>query len=373
MITYAARTAAGVGLGALTTLAELPYVLLGTPLLAVPTPRRAVLRGARVLAEVERARLQRFLDAPNGDDYDGRRALQYLALRALVGLLALGVWACVGAGVLVAVFYARQLVTGRAPGGQGAGTVAGWLLITLLAAIAAYLCAQGIAGVATLDRRLARRFLGPSHRDLLVRRVSHLATSRAQVVEAVNEERRRIERDLHDGVQQRLVALGLLLGRARRTDDPDLVRQAHEQSQEALRELRDVAWRVYPIALDESGLDAALESLAERAALPVELRYEPAEPLPPALATVVYFVASESVTNATKHAGATRVTIEVRRADNGRNVVVEIADDGHGGARIGGTGGFAGLVRRVAAADGEFTVNSPDGGPTVVRAVLPCD
>jgi len=240
----------------------------------------------------------------------------------------------------------------------------------VLATIAAFLCWQGITGVATLDRWLARRFLGPSTRTLLERRMSFLATSRAEVVEAVNGERRRIERDLHDGVQQRLVALGVLLGRARRTGDTELVRQAHEEVQEALRELREVAWRVYPIALDDSGLGAALESLAERAAVPVEVRYTLLWAPPLALSTVIYFVASESVTNAAKHSGATHITISVHHDD--RKILVEIADDGSGGARVDRTGGLSGLARRVAAADGKFTVDSPDGGPTVVRAVLPC-
>jgi len=370
VIIWALRTTAGVGLGALTAIAEVLYVLLSAPLLVLPTTRRVVLRGARELADVERARLLRFFDNYNSDDYDGRRALQYLLPRAGVGLLGLGVWGCLGSGVVTAVFYGRQLFTGRAPGGQGAGTVADWLLIAVLATLAAFLCWQGILGVAALDRRLARRFLSPSHRTLLERRMSFLATSRAEVVEAVNGERRRIERDLHDGVQQRLVALGVLLGRARRTGDAELVRQAHEEVQEALRELRDVSWRVYPIALDESGIDTALESLAERAALPVEVRYTLSEAPSLALATVIYFVASESVTNAAKHSGATRVGIDVHRVDG--TIRVEIADDGVGGARDSGTGGLSGLARRVAAADGKLTVDSPDGGPTVVRAVLPC-
>ncbi len=370
MIIWAARTTAGVGLGALTAIAEVLYVLLSAPLLVVPATRRGVLRGARELADVERARLLRFFDNYNEDDYDGRRALQYLFARALVGLLGLAVWACFGAGTVAAVLYVKQLAAGRAPGGQGDGTFGGWLLIAMLATLAVFLCWQGMAGVAVLERRVARRFLGPSHRTLLERRMSYLANSRAEVVEAVNGERRRIERDLHDGVQQRLVALGVLLGRARRTGDSELVRQAHEEVQEALRELREVSWRVYPIALDESGLDAALESLAERANVPVEVRYTlfwlPSLPL----ATVIYFVASESVTNAAKHSGATRITIDVHV--DGEKIVVEIADDGSGGARVAGTGGLRGLARRVAAADGEFAVDSPVGGPTVVRAVLPC-
>ncbi|WP_410671690.1 sensor histidine kinase [Amycolatopsis sp. cmx-4-68] len=370
----ALRTAAGTGLGALTALVEVPYVLAGALLLAVPAARPGVFRGARALAGLERARLRRFLGTGIGDDYGGARALQYLAPRSLLGLLAAGVCGCVALGAVAVPVFAGQLVTGRAPGGRGPAEVGAWLLTAALGLLAAFLCGQGLAGIAVLDRRLARRFLGPSGRELLRRRVSELATTRAEVVEAVNGERRRIERDLHDGVQQRIVALGVLLGRARRAGDPlraaGLLRQAHEETQDALRELREVTWRVYPAALDESGLDVALESLAERATLPVELRYGLTGSPPPALATVAYFVTSEAVTNAAKHAAATRITIDVRAA--GPAVVVEIADDGRGGARPTGRGGLTGLARRVAAADGEFTVDSPAGGPTVVRAVLPC-
>lgn len=370
MIIHAARTAAGVGLGALTALAGVLYLLLGAPLLVVPASRKAVQRGATRLAGIERIRLRRFLDFDEDGDYEDRRALQYLVLRTLAGLLGLGVWACIGSGLVAAVVYIGQLVTGRAPGGQGPGSVVAWLAIAALATLAAFLCVQGITGVAALDRRLAKRFLGPSRWTVVERRMDFLITTRAEVVHAVNDERRRIERDLHDGVQQRLVALGLLLGRARRTGDFELVRQAHEESQEALRELREVAWRVYPIALDESGLEAALESLAERAVIPVQLTYALTGSPPTPVATVAYFVVSESVTNAVKHAGATRITIDVRRRE--KNLVVKVTDDGCGGARISLTGGLAGLLRRVAAADGKFTVDSPPRGGTVVQAVLPC-
>ncbi len=369
MIIRAANTTAGVGLGALTALAEVLYLVPASPLLVVPSTRRVVLRGARKFADVERDRLSRFFGDHISDDYDDGGALKYLLLRILAGLLGLGVWACVGAGAVTAVVYGRQLVTGRAPGGQGTGTVGDWLLVAVPAVIAVFLCWQGMAGVAELDRRLAERFLRPSFRTVAERRMSHLFTTRAEVVEAVNGERRRIERDLHDGVQQRLVALGVLLGRARRTGNTELVRQAHEEVQEAVRELREVAWQAYPIALDESGLEAALEALAERAAIPVELRCTLAEPPRLSLATVVYFVVSECVTNAAKHSGATRIAIDVHHAD--RTIVVEISDDGSGGAEPAGGGGLSGLARRVAAADGTFAVHSPAGGPTVVRAVLP--
>ncbi|GHG16073.1 MULTISPECIES: sensor histidine kinase [Amycolatopsis] len=369
VIIRAAHTTAGVGLGALIALAEVLYVVVSAPLLVVPATREAVLRGARKFTDVERRRQRVFFDNYISEDYDDHRALRYLLLRAPVGLLGLGVWACLGAGVVTAVFYSGQLVTGRAPGGRGIGTVVDWLLIAAAAVIAVFLCWQGMAGVAVLDERVASRCLRPSRRAVMERRMSHLFDTRREVVEAVNGERRRIERDLHDGVQQRLVALGLLLGRARRTGNADLVRQAHEEVQESLRELREVAWQVYPIGLDKSGLRAALESLAERATTPVELRYTlTAEPLLP-LATVIYFVVSESVTNAVKHSGATRIAIDVH--GDHEKIVVDVTDDGSGGARTTGGDGLEGLARRVAAADGLFGVVSPAGGPTLVRAMLP--
>src|SRR5262249_50706402 len=131
------------------------------------------------------------------------------------------------------------------------------------------------------------------------------SASRAGIVEAVDAERRRIERDLHDGLQQRVVALGMLLGRARRSGSADLVRQAHEESQRILEELREIAWRVYPSALDNLGLADALDAVAERSAVPVRVRvrYElTTRPVPPA-ATAAYFTVREAVTNAAKAFG----------------------------------------------------------------------
>lgn len=322
------RGTLGLAIGSATAFVEFLYVLVGGIALAIPALRRPVFTGARVLSEVERRRLERFLQSRNATDYSGRRAFNYLTVRCAVGLLGL-------------------------------------LLL--------FVAAQGLVGIASLDRKLARRFLGPSKEEQLRRRVSELAISRAEVVEAVNGERRRIERDLHDGVQQRLVALGMLLGRARRANDPEhaseLLRQAHEESQLALHDLREVSWRVYPIALDSDGLHPALEALAERSGVPVRLRVDLPERPPAAIETVVYFVASEAVTNTIKHAAATRIDIEAER--DGDSVRVRIIDDGVGGARDSG-GGLSGLARRVAAADGEFTVDSPIGGPTMVTAVLPC-
>ncbi|AUI63233.1 sensor histidine kinase [Amycolatopsis sp. BJA-103] len=368
------RGTLGLAIGSATAFAEFFYVLFGGIALAIPSLRRPVFAGARVLSEVERRRLERYLGAENATDYTGRRAMTYLVPRCVVGLLGAGVFALILWGALSGAIIVVQLFNGESPGGGAPSTWYDFITIGLFGALLLFLALQGLVGIATLERKLARHFFGPSKKEQLRRRVSELATSRAEVVEAVNGERRRIERDLHDGVQQRLVALGMLLGRARRTGDPDhsseLLRQAHEESQRALEDLREVSWRVYPIALDSDGLHPALEALAERSGVPVHLRVDLPERPPAAIETVVYFVASEAVTNTIKHAAATRIDIEAGR--DGDRVRVRITDDGAGGARESG-GGLSGLARRVAAADGEFTVTSPPGGPTVVTAVLPCE
>ncbi|UJW33633.1 histidine kinase [Saccharothrix sp. AJ9571] len=369
----AGRGTAGLAAGAVTALAESIYVVAGTLALALPPARPGVYAGARALAELERRRLVRFFDAENGDDYTGGRALRYLALRCVTGLLGAGVLLLIVYGAVSAVIMLGQIFSGgRVGGGEEPADWYDSITIFLFGLLLAFIAVQGLIGVAKLDRVLANRFFGPSARELLRRRVSELSITRAEVVEAVNDERRRIERDLHDGVQQRLVALGMLLGRARRTGDAEraaeLVRQAHEESQQALRDLREVTWRVYPVALDDGGLHPALEAVAESAGVPVHLDFGLDERPSLAVETVAYFVVSEAVTNAMKHASATRIDVSVRRGST--MLTVRISDDGCGGARPGG--GLSGLARRVAAADGEFTVDSPVGGPTTITAELPC-
>ncbi len=369
----ASRTTTGVAIGAATAWPEFAYVLLGGIALAVPALRKYVYGGASRMSEMERRRLERFLRSENATDYSGQRALTYLAVRSVVGLLGAGIFLLILYGAVSGVIVVVDWFAGRSPLGDAPADWYDLIPVLGLGVVLLFIAVQGLAGIASLDRKLAHYFFGPSQQELLRRRVSELATSRAEVVEAVNGERRRIERDLHDGVQQRLVALGMLLGRARRTSDPghaaELLRQAHEESQRALHDLREVSWQVYPIALDADGLHPALEALAERSGIPVHLRVDLPERPPAALETVAYFVASEAVTNTIKHAAATRIDIEAER--NGSSVRIRVTDDGAGGARPSG-GGLSGLARRVAAADGEFTVDSPAGGPTVVTAVLPC-
>ncbi|MFT2014948.1 sensor histidine kinase, partial [Streptomyces sp. 796.1] len=309
------RVSLGFAVGGCTALLGLGYAALGgLALLCVfvwPRARQALLRvvarGARRLVQWERRRLAYFLGVEIGSDFGGSRALGYLAVRWLLGLLG----CLVVFSVLVGAGYGSLLVWGwfmfedHNRLAQISSAIGGLFLL--------FLAAQSLFGVVALEQRLAWYFLGVHPQDALHRRIEELATSRAGVVAAVHDERRRIERDLHDGVQQRLVALGMLLGRARRGQDPErtqaLLAQAHEESRQALDELREVAWRVYPTVLDEAGLRAALETVAERSGLPVRLDYGlPAEPAT-AVRTVAYFIVCEAVTNAVKHSGARRVHI----------------------------------------------------------------
>ncbi|MGY0231765.1 sensor histidine kinase [Longispora urticae] len=370
------RVTAGVALGVPTAAVGLVFLLVAglaeAVTLPLPAARRAVraatLRAAALLTGLERWRLVRFLPGAGFEVRPAaeRRTLGYLAARlgpGLLGGLAVGV---LGVGVVLASIVAASVLDGRM-------SPATFLYQVVIGAALLLINVQALSSVATWDVRLARTFLAPSARELLERRVDELAASRAGVIAAVDTERQRIERDLHDGLQQRLVALGMLLGRARRSQDPDKVRglvaQAHEDAQHAIDDLREVAWRVYPSALDSLGLDEVLAMVAQRSAVPVtivgDLGFRPARQVE----TVLYFVACEALTNAAKHSGATRITVEL--TEHGTGVALRVHDDGTGGADPAGPG-LLGLARRVTALDGSFRVDSPPGGPTTLLAVLPC-
>ncbi|MQY06846.1 sensor histidine kinase [Actinomadura macrotermitis] len=226
----------------------------------------------------------------------------------------------------------------------------------------------------------ARLLLGPSRSQAenkeLRERTAHLQASRARGVDAVEFERRRIERDLHDGAQQRLLAVAMDIGRARAKleDDPEgaraLIEQAHSGTKEAIAELRDLARGIYPAILTDRGLDPALSGLAARAPVPVQVEVDLPERPPAAVESIAYFIVAEALANIAKYARATQAS--VRAVKDGPWVVVEISDNGVGGAVAAKGGGLAGLADRAATIDGLLTVDSPVGGPTVVRADLPC-
>ncbi|MEJ8647982.1 sensor histidine kinase [Streptomyces sp. MS1.AVA.3] len=256
---------------------------------------------------------------------------------------------------------------------------AGYLTVAGLLALAAVPPLAG--GLVRLEILVGRAVLGVSRSDELARRVEDLTESRAGAVDAADAERRRIERDLHDGAQQRLVSLALNLGLAKATltDLPPEAQQvidaAHREAKDAIEELNNLVRGLHPAVLDELGLDAALSGLAARAPLPVRLRVDLPADLPqrtePAVEAVAYFVVSEALTNIAKHAReATRAEVTVTRL--GEILRVVIADDGMGGADPSGGSGLKGLAQRVRSVDGTFRMSSPVGGPTMMSVELPC-
>ncbi len=205
-------------------------------------------------------------------------------------------------------------------------------------------------------------------------RVHTLRDARQRIIAAADEERRRIERDLHDGAQQRLVGLCLTLGliEQRIHSDPDgaaaLVAQAREEAQLAVKELRELARGIHPAVLSDHGLGPALEALASRAPVPVEISGVPTEPLAPPVEAAAYFVTAEALTNIAKHARAQGAWVQLAIEDD--RLRLQVRDDGVGGANPDGTG-LHGLRDRVDALDGRIAVDSPPGGGTAVTVEIP--
>jgi signal transduction histidine kinase len=240
-----------------------------------------------------------------------------------------------------------------------------------------------ITRLADLDAAWSVALLKPSPRARLSERVEQLTQTRAGAIAAHSAELRRIERDLHDGAQARLVALSMRIGLARRAYEQDpragrrLLDEAQAHAEEALAELRHVVRGIHPPILTDRGLAGAVRALAASSGLEVTVRaddFDEGPRAPAAVEAAAYFVVAEALTNAAKHSGAGRAEVVLTRARVGVRVVVR--DEGKGGADFsaddtGGTG-LAGMRRRVAALDGTFTVTSPVGGPTVIEAELPC-
>lgn len=234
-----------------------------------------------------------------------------------------------------------------------------------------------VAALAAVDRRLVRSMLSPGPEQVLARRVTQLEASREASVESAAGELRRIERDLHDGAQQRLVGLAMSLGLARDrlegSDDPRaaaLVAEAHDEAKQAIAELRDLVRGIHPAVLTDRGLDAAVSALAARCPVPVHLDGDVSRRLPTWVESTAYFVVAEALTNVAKHSGATHAGITM--ADRGDELQVRVTDDGVGGASEDVSSGLRGLRDRVRSVEGVLTITSPPGGPTTIEAVLPC-
>jgi PAS domain S-box-containing protein len=223
------------------------------------------------------------------------------------------------------------------------------------------------------DRREAEDAL--RRREVEAARAEELHASRARIVEAADAARRKIERDLHDGAQQRLVSLALdvRVARARLAKDPDsaaaFLDKLGDELQQASAELRELARGIHPAVLTERGLAPAIETLAARAPVPVEVVALPEERLPAVVEATAYFTVSEALTNVAKYANASHARVRVANGDD--RLVVEVQDDGVGGAEAATGSGLSGLADRVGAVDGELSVTSPPGEGTLVRAVLP--
>lgn len=221
-----------------------------------------------------------------------------------------------------------------------------------------------------------RALLGPTKSAALAARARHLSQTRADVIDSGAAELRRIERDLHDGAQARLVAMGMTLGAVERILDKDpeaakkMLADARSSSSAALTELRDLVRGIHPPVLAERGLVDAIRALALASPLPVRTHSTVIGRPPPPVESAVYFAVSEVVANTLKHADATSADITLTYDD--AVLRVDVVDDGCGGASFDAGSGLAGIARRLAAFDGAMTLDSPPGGPTIVHMELPC-
>jgi signal transduction histidine kinase len=338
--------------------------------------------------------------AANAETAAPRSALAlHIALAALLGFVLTAIWGLTRGGyfwpiwpwiglvesVAVHALIRREL---RAPAGPrrafeahaGASAIVGAHLVLLWAItdpptfwpVWALLPMAAALGVHAL--LIAQGWIGPRRERELTERVDELTRTRRGALDVQATELRRIERDLHDGAQARLVALTMQLGRAEekladRPEVAELVRAARAEAGSAISELRDLARGIAPPVLADRGLTAAVESLGQRSAIPVQVDVDVDRRPPPVVETAAYFVVAEALTNAAKHAGGAPARVWARAGDDG--LVIEVSDSGTGGADPVG-GGLTGLRHRVEALDGNLTVTSPPGGGTVVRAELPC-
>ncbi|MFE5327866.1 sensor histidine kinase [Embleya sp. NPDC056575] len=379
-----------------------PLFLLGLPLLAL------TLLGARAFGRMERARASALLDEhvrapapvrrPPGwtgwikgglTDRTGWRACLYLFLQLPWGVFTFVATTVLWATSLSAITYPLTqplyrradmpgaMISGDGPNEPGvdhylAGP--GPVSLTVVAGVVLFFATPWLVrGMANVDRVMVRGLLGPA---FLSEQVRDLTVSRGAAVDTAASDLRRIERDLHDGAQARLVALAMDLGMAKEnlnasqdTETARMVSSAHDEVKLALQELRDLARGIHPAVLTDRGLDAALSSIAARCTVPVRVEVDLPERPPAPIESVAYFCASELLTNVSKHARATHAWVTVGHED-GRMYLI-VADDGAGGAATGKGSGLAGLTERVRGVDGTLHVDSPEGGPTRVTVWLP--
>ncbi|MEU9290410.1 sensor domain-containing protein [Streptomyces sp. NPDC048275] len=276
---------------------------------------------------------------------------------------------------------AAPLLMATVGGGQETKVLKLWTVTTwptafgvaVLGLVLLALGAYALGVVAGARAELTRLLIAPREGDLGAK-VVELTRSRVRLVDAFEAERRRIERDLHDGAQQRLVALTMTLGLARLDAPPgpvaDQLAKAHEEAGKVLAELRELIHGIHPKVLADYGLHAAVTDAADRSAVPVDVDLELSGRLPQAVETAAYFVVCEALANIAKHSGAGRAEVSGGHRDG--RLFLWIRDDGRGGADAGAGSGLTGLADRVSVLDGRLSLSSPPGGPTLLRVEIPC-
>jgi signal transduction histidine kinase len=345
----------------------------GVAPVVVPLVVLALLLSGRLVARYERWRLRLMevepvADRPQRADGTARRAVEAgygvvcVVALWLIDLAVVGLSLAIPSGLAVA--FTRSA-------GAGRGVQAAMLAAAVLSLpVAAY----PLTAWAGARSALARAILTPREAELDERLVE-VTRSRARLVDAFDVERRRIERDLHDGAQQRLVALTVALGLARLDLPPDStaaaqVDQAHQQAKQALTELRELIRGVHPQVLTDRGLPAAVADAAGRSPVKVDVDVVVPRRLPAGVEVAAYFAVCEALANVAKHSRASQASVRGRLVDD--VLVVEVRDDGVGGADPAAGSGLSGLADRISVVDGRLLLSSPAGGPTLVRAEIPC-
>ncbi|MFG2354991.1 sensor histidine kinase [Streptomyces sp. NPDC048521] len=389
----------GVPTGAVTLVAITGTVVAGTALAVVLVGLALLVAAALAgipVAAVERRRLRLLGEMPIRDRHraptdTGPRSWLATRLRERATwrelgyalLLAVALWPVDALAVVLALgcplsLLATPLLMATVGEGREVKVLKLWTLTgwpeafgVALAGSALLVCGAYLLGVVAGARAALTRLLldpGPSER------VVELTRSRVRLLDAFEAERRRIERDLHDGAQQRLVALTMALGLAR-LDAPsgplaEQLGKAHEEAGLALAELRELIHGIHPKVLTDYGLQAAVLDAADRSDVPVDVELDLPGRLPPAVESAAYFVVCEALANVSRHSGAARARVRGEHRDG--RLLLAVCDDGRGGARAGAGSGLTGLADRVSVLDGTLTLSSPVGGPTLLRVELPC-
>jgi len=303
------------------------------------------------------------------------RAVASSAISSLLGLIVIGLVGVLSSGIVLAF---TPLFSDSGPvalSGTGVEVALAWAVPAGI--LAAVFSLAAIVGLAILQGVVARAVLVPSREAQLAEAARTSNVQRAGAVRAAEVERTRIERDLHDGVQPRLVSVGMTLGLAQQKVDDDpaaakaLIAEAHTSTKAAITELRQLARGIHASVLDDRGLDAALSALASRSHIPVVLDVRLSARCSKTAEAATYFVIAESLTNAAKHSRASEVRVLVREREGGL-LWARIEDNGIGGAHVTPGGGLDGISQRVLGAGGSFRLESPLGGPTTVEVSVPC-